>query len=98
MNINGLPNVAQNQASGRLRKLDITANEPAEPEILAPADARNAQAAANREAVGSIEGVLSTEENQAISELFGKLRSGYTFSGAQEKPALPPGSRINFSA
>ena len=99
MNINGFSNVPQSQSPARVHRLDITVSEPAEPEVFSPATrARQAQAAANIEAVGSIPGVLSSEENQAISELFSKLRSGYTFSGAAQKPSLPPGIRVNFSA
>ena len=99
MNINGFSNVPQSQSPSRARQLDITVNDPAEPEGLSPGTtAHQAQAAANIEALGSIPGVLSTEENQAITELFGKLRSGYTFSGATQKPSVPAGIRINFSA
>lgn len=101
MNVNGLPNSVENLVAARPRKLDITAGEPAAPEGLSSVSrsaSNQAQAAANIEAVGSISGVLSPEENQAVADLFGKLRDGYTFSGGSPKASAPPGSLINFSA
>jgi hypothetical protein len=50
------------------------------------------------DAVASIKGVLSVEEERAIAGMFAPGRGGYDRSGVATGPSAVPGGRLNLQA
>ena len=92
MNIDRLQNAATPSAQvtrTRPRQLDVTLSEPAIPASLSKSEDGAAPPA------GSIKGVLSAEEEQAIASIFTAPSQGYNRSGNTEGPSSVPGLRLN---
>ena len=87
-----LPETAATNRVGS--SLDITPNDPATPEPVSSTRAQNTAVQ-----IGSISGVLSSEENQAIASMFESTRQQlYTFEGTSRKTPSIPGKHIDFIA
>jgi hypothetical protein len=78
-----LPSRSTQQVGGRI---DLRLSEPA-----APGDATRPESAppADGARIGTIEGVLTAEENRAIASLFGEDSGAYTARGAMARQGVP---------
>ncbi len=83
MNLDRIPSSPVSPAVGPARnRLDVTLKESAMP----GGASRPSQAAPQ---VGSIQGVLTSEENRAIAALFGSAKNVYAPNGANQQQAIP---------
>ena len=67
-------------------RLDVTLKDPATPVQASRISTPQ---------VGSIEGVLTPEENRAIAALFDSAQNLYTADGATRQPQPVPGMRLD---
>ena len=75
------------------QRVDFTLSSPAEPDGLEPSALRG-----NVPQVGSLQGVLSADENRAIDALFGSPKGVYTPNGEVQQHARPLGDRFDARA
>jgi hypothetical protein len=74
------------------QQIDITSAEPAVPAPQASGPARSASVAA------SIKGVLTSDEEHAIADMFAATTGGYSSAGTATSPVAVPGLRLNLQA
>ena len=76
------PSPSTQQVGGRI---DLRLSEPVIPGLRAPGFGPSGEGAQ----IGSIDGVLTPEENRAIAFLFGDDGGGYTARGAMVRQGMP---------
>lgn len=95
MNLNHIqpsfPSPSTQQVGGRI---DLRLSEPAVPD---GSRAPGLGSSSEGPQIGTIDGVLTAEENRAIAYLFSEDRGGYTARGAMERQGMP-GLNLDLSA